>query len=250
MKKIAIQIVLLAFPLLLTSLVNAQIYTFTNEHADININYSGGTWSMNARDEDSGGTTYTPANTLFTVPNASIISRPAGSNYDFTGVSAGQNLYVLPQAQNPDLVFLGLGAEELDPDNLFTAWDPDGVGPLSSAKWLQVDLVSYTGPGQFSSWLNGPTPNVAFATSNGISSADRAFILAGGHTDFNWAFTEIGDYTITIQASGQLAAGGFNTSAPATYNFSVVAAPEPGTLLLLGLGIAGGVVARRRKEQL
>jgi surface-anchored protein len=269
MKKIAIQIVLLAFPLLLTSLVNAQVHTFTNEHADINLNYSGGVWGMDARDEDNS-TAYTPANALFTVPNAAIISRPAGSIYDFTGVSAGQNLYVLPQAQNPDLVFLGVSAAGVAPS---TQWDRYNIASESgnrlvgTGRWLRLKLESVmdenggVAPGQFSLWqdgFSGPTPFMS--TSNGIvntgtATDDSLWVIAGGHSHYNWAFSAPGTYKVRLRPSGYLnnnddtTLGTFTESTQAfdfLFQVGSAAIPEPSTLLLF-LSATGFITLKTKK---
>jgi surface-anchored protein len=88
-------------------------------------------------------------------------------------------------------------------------------------------------------------------SGDGVSASDRVSVAAGGHTDYNWAFTAPGDYTMTLRASARLPSGLEITSAPADYRFSVI--PEPATGLLVG---AGGVTLllattcrRGRKER-
>lgn len=218
--------------------------TIWDHHVDIGIDYTAlGGWDLHIHDEDDL-LEYAPDEAILGVGWQAEQPRPAGAGFDFIGVSAGQPVWILPQIQDPALNFLGIGAEELDPDDLLQAWDPDGAGPLASAKWLQIDLLSVTGPGHFSLWTNSGS-TVSFASADGIGSADRAFVLAGGHSHFNWTFTQPGTYAVELQVTSTLAGGGTSTSAPATYTFSVAAAPEPGTLALLAIGGTLVIVRRR-----
>jgi surface-anchored protein len=218
--------------------------TIWDHHVDIGIDYTilGG-WDLHIHDEDDM-VEYDPADAILGVGPQAQQPRPAGAQFDFIGAGAGDPVWILPQVQDPALNFLGLAAEELDPDDLFEDWDPDGAGGVASARWFQFDLVSVNGPGDFSVWLNGG-PSVAFATSNGITSADRAFVLAGGHTDYNWAFTQPGTYEVSFTATGMLAGGTLSTSAPATYTFLVAAAPEPASLALCWLALPLAIRLRR-----
>jgi surface-anchored protein len=221
--------------------------TIWDHHVDIGINYTAlGGWDLHIHDEDDL-TEYAPGEAFLGVGWQAKQARPAGAQFDFIGVGAGAPVWILPQVQDPALNFLGLGAEELDPDNLFQDWDPDGAGGLASARWLQINLVSMTGPGQFSAWLNGAPPTVGFATSDGIGATDVTYILAGGHTDYNWAFTQPGTYELTFTATGTLAGGAVSTSAPATYTFVVAEGPEPATLALCLVALPLAARLRRRR---
>jgi surface-anchored protein len=218
-----------------------------DHHADIGVDYtllSG--WNLHIHDEDDM-VEYDPADAILGVGVEALQPRPVGAQFDFIGVGAGDPVWILPQVQNPSLNFLGLAAEELDPDDLFEDWDPDGSGGVASARWFRFDLVSVVGPGDFSVWLNGG-PSVAFATSDGVTSADRAFVLAGGHTDYNWAFTQPGTYEVSFTATGTLAGGTLSTSAPATYTFLVAAAPEPASLALCLVTLPLATCLRRRNK--
>lgn len=249
---------LLALAIGLLSLSTAYAQTpLSTGHADIGINYTEAEgWDLHIHDEEND-IEYAPNDAFFAVNPAAQTTRPAGSAFDFIGIGAGQSYYRLPQTENPELLFLGFGAEELDPDNLFEAWDPDGTGPLASGKWLRVDLISSlhtrldgtTGIGQFSTWLNTDDgPAVDFATFDGISASDSLFLLAGGHEHRNFGFTEAGTYDVSFTVTGLLSSTQtFDTSPAATYRY-VVAAPEPGALSLSLLALPGAWLALRRRR--
>jgi surface-anchored protein len=68
----------------------------------------------------------------------------------------------------------------------------------------------------------------------------------GGHTDYNWAFTAPGSYTVAFEASGTLTGVGVVGSGPVSYRFQVV--PEPATIALFASGAAMlGLASRRQK---
>jgi surface-anchored protein len=124
------------------------------------------------------------------------ITRPEGAAFDFTGVSAGETLYVLPQANTPGLPFIGLNGEEIEAntfvDNEFS-----------------LNLLAVDGPGEFSLWQSDSfgTPEIFFASSDGITAADSITLPEGAHAHHNWGFSEEGTYRVTVQASGVLQDG-------------------------------------------
>ncbi len=167
----------------------------------------------------------------------SVGGRPAGAEWDPIGVSASAGFYFLPQANagagGADALgapFAGIGTEELDPG--------DWTTPIT------IELLAVSGPGEFSVWQDGLSPNFFMSSVDGIDGSDAITIGAGGHDHFNWGFTAPGYYDITYRFSGTHAVDGA-VSADATFGFGVVV-PEPSTGALAAL--AGLLFCARRRR--
>jgi len=199
-------------------------------HADVGIGYEGG-FDLHVHDGEND-IEYSPADALLVVGSQSLQFSTGGS-FAFLG-PVGTPVWVLPQAENPDLLFLGLGTEELIPSE----WTGN----------ITLTLTSVSGPGQFYLWTVNPfgTPSVQMDSANGVSAADNTTQLPGSHGHYNWGFSALGTYGISFEASGLHVADGPQNSGPVVYHFEVV--PEPGSLALglFGLG-AFGLLLRWRK---
>lgn len=218
---------------------------------------------------------------LLPVKAAAKANRPAGSQFDFIGVSAGQPYWRLPKSQNPALLFLSLGTEELDPADFD-----------STISWSLVSVTGSGGgsaPGVFSVWnvddFGGVVP--LMSTSSGAGTPNSLVVNAGGHSHFNYGFTSPGLYNVAFEATATLSAalGGGPVSGTAVYSFGVfdtgadyvepsstpwtyagqeftvalfgdehidmgiglAVVPEPSSLVLGGLGLAGLAAARLRR---
>ena len=222
---------------------------------------------------------------LLPVKAAAKANRPAGSQWDFIGVSAGQPFWRLPKSQNPNLLYLSLGTEELNPADFAT-----------TITWSLVGVTGTGGgaaPGVFSVWdvddFGGIVPLMSTASSGTSGIPNSLVVNAGGHYHYNYGFTAPGLYNVEFQANSTLspALGGGPVSGSAVYSFGVfdvendyvepestpwtyegqqftvalygdehidmgvalVAVPEPSGLVLAGLGLAAlvGANARRRR---
>jgi surface-anchored protein len=205
----------------------------TSGHADVGVGYDLGAWDLHVHDEESN-TEYEPGEVVLGVGETAFNTVPANPAFSFLG-TAGSPIWVLPSAENPELLFLGLGTEELAPG-------------LFVNNQVQLSLVNVSGPGDFFLYeLNFlGAPLVRMNSRDGYSSTDAMTLLAGSHKHANWVFSALGDYEVTFQASGILD-DGLNTlslSDPVTYQFTVV--PEPGALALFALG--GGLWLLRRSR--
>ena len=213
----------------------AQV-TLTDGHTDVGIVYESGLWNLHiGRHDDIPPMEYAPNEAILQVGPASQATVPPNPAYSFLG-SPGATVYILPQVQNPALLFLGLGTEE------------QGLGDFVNDR-ITLSLTAVSGPGNFSMYDVGAfgTPTVFMNSANGISAADQIDLVAGGHRHVNWAFSAPGTYEVSFQASGVLndGQGTFTQSAPAIYTFSVV--PEPGSAALLGLGAVVLLLGRKSR---
>lgn len=223
---------------------------WTAGHGDIGIGYDAGEfdphWHLGEDDEpvvvngvtlqDPLGFEYATGDLIAQIGFGQSQTRPAGTNWDFLGVSAGQPVWIFPKVADPGIPFVGFGMEELLPAD----WD----GPIT----LTLTGIAGTGVtagGSFSVYdVDGfGDPIVYMASANGISGADSYAQAAGTHEHLNIAFTQPGDYAVTFQITGTHTTDGA-ISSEGTYTFRVV--PEPTSAALIGLGL-GALLLRRRR---
>jgi surface-anchored protein len=181
-----------------------------NGHADIGFVVEAGEWELEVHDHGLDAE-FEPDQAIFLVRSNALTRVPNDARYSFLAASCSQ-IWILPQTQDPDLVFLGFGAEELE------------SGVLRNDEF-KVELKAKDGPGDFFVYDidSFGAPVVYMNTKDGITAADSRMLVAGAHNDLNWAFTKSGIYKISFEASGTLANGTFIASGPVEYTFCVEA---------------------------
>lgn len=209
----------------------------TTEHADIGVAYEGGVWDLHLHDEDND-VELDPSETLTYVGAEAKVAQPSGSTWSFLGAGVGNDVWILPQTQNLNLVFLGIAGEEIEP-GIFD-------GNLVNL-YLSAVRPSNGGNGHFSIYNTDAfgTPVVRMSTFDGISSADVVQVPVGGHAHYNFSFTGTGIWEVDLFAQGAIN-GQLVTSDVQTYYFGVEAVPEPATMSVLALA---GLAAFLRKQK-
>jgi surface-anchored protein len=128
------------------------------------------------------------------VTDAAQLTVPDGAAFAFLG-SPGQTVWLVPEVQNPEVVWAG--------------WDAEAIptGALRDNQ-LELELSTVTGPGDVHLFNNSPVgePIMLFNPQDGPDSIDfRAG--PGNHSHANWTFSKPGKYELTFTASGLLANG-------------------------------------------
>jgi surface-anchored protein len=220
--------ILLPLLMVTAGALTAQAQVVINSgHVDIGIAFESGNWDLHVHQEQPIEAEFAPDEVILQVGAAAQTSVPADPSFSFLG-NPGDPLWVLPKSENPELLFLGIGAEELAP--------ADWTGGIT------LSLESVAGPGEFTIWdtdLFG-APLLKMNSGDGIDSLDNLEVIPGSHAHFFYGFSAPGDYSVTFEASG-LFEGLATASGPVTYQFSVI--PEPGATALLLLGL-GGIAVR------
>lgn len=226
----------------------AALVEFSRGHGDLGVGYEGGEldphWHFGANAVLDGSVAgaeseYGPGEAFARVPDPAI-GRPTGSQFDFLGIAAGENLWFLPASEDVNKPFLGFGTEEL----VAADWS-------TPIRWT-LTAASMPTAGQFGIWGQDASLNFVapVATADGIDASDFLEINPESHLHFNLGFTELGVYDLTFDISGTHAVDGFKSST-ATFKFvvgSATAVPEPGTFAILGLGAIGMAGARYRRR--
>jgi hypothetical protein len=220
--------------------------TFSGGHGDIGLEYSGpGQLGLHFHTHTGAivdgspllsDAEYEPDEIEVQVSTSAYNLQSDSSLVTGTGVALGQSLWRLPESNNPLLPFLGFGAEELSAG--------DWLGDLT---FSLAGISSPSGTGHFSIYQSDGLGGWNFFMSTadgGITSADKISIAAEGHDHYNMTFSEAGTWTVDLFASGTHITDGVQTSGVHSFTFQV--APEPSRALLMGLGLMGLFLRRRR----
>ena len=206
--------------------------TLTNEHVDIGVAFEGGAFDLHIHDE-TNDVEYAPDEAILEVGPVAYQLVPNFPAFSFLGAPGVDSVWILPKVQDPNLLFLGIGSEEITSGTL----DLDQYT-------LSLVSVSNVNGGMFTLYdVDGfNVPTVVFNSGDGITGADSTTLPTGDHAHFNYTFSAPGQYDIAFKVDGLV--GGNPVTQTATYTFDVV--PEPGSALLLATG-ALALIGRRRR---
>ncbi len=153
----------------------------------------------------------------FVLGNAGMKLIPSAPAFAFLG-EAGATFFALPQDENPDLPFLGIGVDQAP------------AGSFSGNK-VNLRLVSVNGAGHFALYQVNAfgQPTLQMNSRDGIApDSDRVVLAPGAHEHQNWAFSAPGEYQVTFVADAVMQSTGQPVaSTPATYRFRVLPPPAP-----------------------
>ena len=186
-------------------------FFFTNQHTDMGATYRNGTWTLFQNNKDTNPIGhYRPDRVVLEFLPKSQTTQTSDPRYAFLGAGAGNPIWIVPiDPRDPELLQLGVSGEDI-PTGTFASYnetDPR-INNVIPFPWVKFSVVGVEGPGYFSVWqVDSLThdPTVWVATSpGGNSNPNIVFSATGAHVDYNWAFTQPGDYTIGIRVSAFL----------------------------------------------
>ncbi|MBS5751037.1 MAG: choice-of-anchor M domain-containing protein [Actinomyces sp. oral taxon 181] len=141
-----------------------------------------------ARDDSGETPIWRPLHTLvFRVSDSGKLQVPSDPSYSFLHAHEGEPYWVIPQTQNPRVVWLGWNTQ-----------DPELIKVMGSG--ATMTLGNLQGPGK--AWLflqDGAfgAPTVLYDSST--SSQSDIWVEANTHVHANWAFSAPGAYALSVR---------------------------------------------------
>ncbi len=135
------------------------------------------------------------------------MTAPDSADYPFLADVAGKPVYVVPQTQNPGVVWLGWNTQ-----------DPAVTATIDRGLTMRVGPVS--GPGRAWLFLQSGTFGKPLLLADSTAAPGDVWIDSGTHVHANWAFSAPGTYTATVTFLGTTTAGEA-VSASTTLRFAV-----------------------------
>lgn len=176
-------------------------------HTDVGVAYEDGAFDLHVHD-GVNDVEYEPSQVRLVAKSGARTTVPDDPAYSFLG-APGDAVWVLPEVEDPELLWLGLGAEEIAPG-------------VFAGDTVQLEIVRVYGPADLSVFTTDPAGAPTVLADSGDGLPDRLALTAGSHAHVNWAFEAAGTYAVVVQASGTLTDTGQNVkSGLAIYRLKV-----------------------------
>ncbi len=150
--------------------------------------------------------------------------------------------------------------ENVELDTIWLGLAVRGSAPQRSDE-IHLRATAIDGPGEVSVYLTGTLgdPEVYWSTTDGLDAGDVAVLPPDAHTHVNWAFTEPGEYRLTLEADlhtgGEVRPVGSGTFVFAVGTDTAAVADSPDSRVLdgghtdLAVDLDTGEVFARTDEQ-
>ena len=196
-------------------------------HVDLGPRLIDGQWRAGLRhDAESGAVWRDPNQTVLRVSDAAIMTAPNSADYPFLADVAGKPVHVIPQTQNPSVVWLGWNTQ-----------DPAVTATIDRGLTMRVGPVS--GPGRAWLFLQSGTFGKPLLLADSGAAPGDVWIDSGTHVHANWAFSAPGTYTATVTFLGTTTAGEA-VAASTTLRFAVGDAASASEALAMAAPAASG----------
>lgn len=189
-------------------------------HVDIGPRYVGDKWSLLIHDDTTlgraGGRSVwrSPERTVLRVSDAAAIPVPDDPAYEFLGVEPGKPAYVIPQTQDPEVVWVGWNTQ-----------DPSVIRRID--RGITLELEGVEGPGRLVVYLQSGSFDIPKELWNSDGGSNAIWVDGNTHTHANWVFTEPGIYLVRAGASATLRDGS-KVSGAANLRFAVGSSVDVG----------------------
>ena len=151
-------------------------------HVDLGPRLIDGQWRAGLRhDAETGAVWRDPNQTVLRVNDAAIMTAPDSADYPFLADVAGKPVHVIPQTQNPSVVWLGWNTQ-----------DPAVTATIDRGLTMRVGPVS--GPGRAWLFLQSGTFGKPLLLADSGAAPGDVWIDSGTHVHANWAFSAPGTY--------------------------------------------------------
>lgn len=143
-------------------------------------------------------------------------TQPASAAFAFTGVPAGQPLWVAVQG-TPGIGEAWPGLENNQDPGTFGSYIPGDsrVSQSIARPWIRISLEGYTPPpgtsAQFSLWNTSPNlPPTVWMSTFESGTVNHYYYAEGSHNHMNWGFSEPGIHRVRLRASAFTGPGATN----------------------------------------
>lgn len=164
-------------------------------HVDIGPKFTDGQWTLMVHDDSADPSVWRHVDrSVFQVSDQAVLPVPDDPAYEFIG-EPGKPVYVLPQVQNPDVVWVGWNTQ-----------DPEVMNTIDGG--LTLTLSGVDGPGELYVYLqagNFGDADVLWDSTTG--DPQDIWVDVNTHTHANWVFTEPGVYLVRIDVTADLVDG-------------------------------------------
>lgn len=170
-------------------------------HVDMGPKFVDGEWTFLIHDDaaraDANATSVWrfPEETVLHVLDQGAQTVPDDAAYEFVGAEPGAPVWVIPQTQNPDVVWLGWNTQ-----------DPEVMQTID--RGVTLALTGAQGPGIVTTYLQSGSfgePQVLFDSR--VPEPQPAWVDVSTHAHANWVFTQPGVYLLRLEASADLIDG-------------------------------------------
>lgn len=190
-------------------------------HVDVGPRVVDGQWQVMVRDDSGPAPVWRdPAQTVLHVTDAALMDAPTDPAYDFMGGRAGERWYVVPQTQNPDVVWLGWNTQ-----------DPGVTRTVQRGATMSIGPVS--GPGRAWMFLQNGTFGKPLPLMDSQTGAPQdVWVDVNTHVHANWVFSAPGTYLSRLTFSADTL-DGRHVSATTVLRFAVGSATSTQDALAL-----------------
>lgn len=193
-------------------------------HVDMGPKFVDGQWTFLIHDDvakadaNAQSVWRYPDETVLHVLDQAELPVPEDPAYAFVGAAAGETVWVVPQTQNPDVVWLGWNTQ-----------DPEVMQSID--RGITLSLTGAQGPGIVTTYLQSGSfgaPQVLFDSR--VPDPQPAWVDVNTHTHANWVFTKPGVYLLQLEATADLLDGSTVTNTQ-VLRFAVGTATAPADAL-------------------
>lgn len=160
-------------------------------HLDMGPRLVQGHWELLLRDDSQSPAVWRdPDDVVIRVRDEAKLPAPSGQKYEFLGLDDGSEVYVVPQVQNPAVVWIGWNTQ-----------DPAVVKELQ--RGANLTLTGFSGPGTLSLFLQDGAfgdPLPMWDSTN--PEPQDVWMETNTHVHANWVFSQPGVYVAQVKVQG------------------------------------------------